>query len=304
MAAPLYISEEQVAQTLQPGPVTDALERCFLDLAQGLASNQPRSRAVLGKHVVHTLPAISRRLGRAACKTYLSGPGGVRFMTLLFDLDSSELLATIESNRLGQLRTGCATALAVRHLLREGPVWLGLLGSGTVARGQLEALHAELGPRLEEVRCWSRRGGQALADWAHTTLGRQVLVTQDVPGSVRDANLVVTATSAMTPILDGDSLGPEGVLCAVGANWAQKREVDGTAVHRCRWWVDDLQQARIEAGDLLLVPDFDWEQLGTLSQLVQKPVPQQGWRAFKSLGLGLEDLEAASIVYDACKDAK
>jgi hypothetical protein len=67
--APLYVTEEQVHQTLQAGPLTDSLERCFLDLAQGVASNQPRSRAVLGKHVVHTLPSISRRLGRAACKT-------------------------------------------------------------------------------------------------------------------------------------------------------------------------------------------------------------------------------------------
>jgi alanine dehydrogenase len=225
-------------------------------------------------------------------------------MTLLFDLDSSELLATIESNRLGQLRTGSATALAVRHLLREGPVRLGLLGAGTVARGQLEALHAELGSRLQDVRCWSRRSGRGLAEWADSALGRKVTVTQDVPNCVRDANLVVTATSAMTPILDGDSLGPEGVLCAVGANWAQKREVDGTAVHRCRWWVDDLQQARLEAGDLLLVPDFDWDQLGSLSSLVQEPVPQQGWRAFKSLGLGLEDLAAASMVYDALHDAE
>lgn len=302
---PLYIGEEQVEAALQARPLTDELERCFLDLSRGEASNQPRSRAVLGRHVVHTLPAISRRLGRAACKTYLSGPGGVRFLTLLFDLESSALLATVESHRLGQLRTGCATALAVRHLLPEGPVQLALLGSGTVAHGQLEAIAAELGDRLHAIRCCSRRNGEKLATWARQRLDLEVSVTDNVPDSVRGANLVVCATSALTPILEGDSLGDSGLLCAVGANWAQKREVDAGAVHRCsRWWVDDRQQARLEAGDLLLVPDFDWENLSTLAELVsQPPGSGPGWRGFKSLGLGLEDLAAASLVYDSVTSA-
>lgn len=299
MASPsLHIGEEQVWRTLQPVPLVDALERSLLDWKEGKACNHPRARAVLGKQVLHSLSAISAPLDRAACKTYLSGPNGVRFVTSLFELSSNRLLATIDSDRLGQLRTGAATAVAVRHLGPEA-LDLALLGAGSVARGQLEVLAACFGPRLRSIRCWSPRRASELAEWAVDQLGLSVMVEASVEEAVRSANLVVTATSASKPVLQGSWLGPRGLLCAVGANWAHRREIDGAAVLRCQWWVDDLLQARIEAGDFLQVPEFDWASVGNFPELVGHQVAGAGWLGFQSLGLGLEDLVAADLVYQA-----
>lgn len=300
MASPsLHISEEQVWETLQPVPLVDELERSLLDWKEGRACNHPRARAVLGKQVLHSLSAISEPLDRAACKTYLSGPNGVRFVTSLFELSSNRLLATVDSDRLGQLRTGAATAVAVRHLACPS-LDLALLGAGTVARGQLEVLAACFRPRLRSIRCWSPRRAQELSDWAADQLGLSVTVVGTAEEAVRPANLVVTATSAARPILQGTWLGPQGLLCAVGANWAHRREIDAAATLRCQWWVDDLVQARVEAGDFLQVPEFDWATVQSFPALLGgRELRDSGWLGFQSLGLGLEDLVAAALVYRA-----
>lgn len=297
MASQLVISEQQVTRALQPRACTDALERSFRDWGAGLASNAPRARAVLGKQTLHSLSAVSEALGRAACKSYLAGPGGVRFQTLLYGLQPSELLASIESARLGQLRTGCASALAARYLAPQGPLRLGLIGSGNIAQGQLEALHAEFADRLVEVRCWSRKGADRLRDYAYNQLGRSVVEASSAQHCVAEANLVVTATSAGQPVLLGEWLSESGgLLCAAGNNQASRRELDDTAVRRCRWTVDSVDQARGEAGEFLAVSDFDWAALRELKEF--GPAATRGWTGFKSLGVGIEDLAAASLIYD------
>ncbi|CAN0318285.1 unnamed protein product, partial [Phaeothamnion confervicola] len=295
----LYITESEVHQLLQPRPLTDALEAAFLQQAQGKAVLRPRDRAILGKNVQHTLSAISAEWGVSAIKSYLTGPGGAGFVTLLFSLATSRLLATIEADRLGQLRTGCATALAVRHLA-AGAQKLALFGTGTVATGQLEALQAELGESLVEVVVFSRKeeSRRAFAEKMSSLLGRAVGTAESPAACLRGANLVVTATSSKEPLFEAGDLGPGGVLCAVGNNWAYKREIDEATVARCsEIWVDDLTQARVEAGDFIQLSTPVWDRCRPLSELVSLPAePREGWVLFKSIGIGLEDLAAAYLL--------
>ena len=308
MSAPLYLREDDVDRLLTAREVTNVLEQSFLNLAQGRASLQPRVRVVQDKYVLHNLPAISAGLGFAAIKSYLTGPAGVTFVTLLFELASTRLVAVIESNRLGQLRTGCATALAARYLAPSGDLELGLVGTGTVAQGQLEALDSELGDRLKVVRVFGRssESRQKLVDWASERLQRAVTPCESVELTVRGANLVVTATSSASPVLQREHLGSAGLLCAVGSNWAHRSEVAPAAVLHCRqWWVDNVEQAHKEAGDLVQCPGFDWSVLGALDRLVSQPperLSETGWVFFKSLGLGLEDLAAAALVYELARE--
>lgn len=301
---PLYMTESEVHQLLQAGPLTDALEVAFRHLAAGKAVLRPRDRAVLGKNVQHTLAAISSEWGVSAVKTYITGPAGAGFVTLLFSLATSRLLATIEADRLGQLRTGCATALAVRHLA-TGAQKLALFGTGTVATGQLEALHAELGGRLGEVVVYSRKeeSRREFADKMSQLLGRPVGTADSAKACLTDANLVVTATSSKEPLFEASDLGPGGVLCAVGNNWAYKREIDEATVRLCaEIWVDDLTQARVEAGDLINLSTPVWDRCRLLSELVSQPAaPRDGWVLFKSIGVGLEDLAAAYLLVSAVR---
>jgi ornithine cyclodeaminase/alanine dehydrogenase-like protein (mu-crystallin family) len=284
----LYLREEDVEQLLRPAEVTDALEAIFREQAP----QQPRQRVNSGPYVLHQLEAISPALGFASSKVYLSGPAGVRFLTLLFQLEDCSLAAVIESARLGQLRTGCATALAARYLARKPVRKLAVLGTGTVARGQLEALRAEVTP--EEVTFWSRKP-ESRADFA--AWAGDVTECASAEEAVDGADLVVVATSSARPVLHGAWLGSEGLLCGVGVNWATRREMDDEAVRKCSLWVvDSLEQARLEAGDLLQTPGFDLDSCRELAEVLSNP-PRHPWTGFKSLGVGREDLAAAALLY-------
>ncbi|MBI3929246.1 MAG: ornithine cyclodeaminase family protein [Armatimonadetes bacterium] len=294
----LYLTEEQVDRLLVPRELTDALEASFRGWARGEAAGRPRLRVQHGRHVLHNLPAISSLDGKAATKTYLSGPAGVNFVTVLFDLETCRIEAVVESNRLGQLRTGCATALACRYLAPPGPKTLAILGSGTVARGQLEALGSEL--ELAQVRVWSRKPEHAreFSSWARSRLAMEVRPCDSAAQACADANLVVTATTAREPFLDLSMLAAEVHVNAVGANWHDRREVSSDVVLGSDLVViDDPEQGRREAGDLLLAEELDWSRVLSLADLVLSPPSVRPRRTlFKSLGVALEDLAAAALV--------
>ncbi|GMU53451.1 MAG: hypothetical protein AMXMBFR33_25970 [Candidatus Xenobia bacterium] len=293
---PRYVTEEEVDRVVSARPLTDALEQAFRALATGQARQAPRLRVTSPPHVLHNLPAIA--LGRAGIKTYLSGPQGVTMVTVVFELESGRLEAIIECNRLSQLRTGCATALATRYLAEPGPQRLALLGAGTVARGQLEALAAE--QELAEVRLFSPRpqSRDDFVGWARERLSLEVRACASPTEALEGANLVVTATSSGKPLVQEAMLAPKCHLNAVGANRAGRRELASEVVLSSQLTVvDDLEQARIEAGDLLEVAGLDWGPLVPLASLVANPPTQRPSRTlFKSLGVALEDLAAAAYV--------
>lgn len=292
---PLYLQEADIHRVLVPRDVTDCLETAFRHLAAGKADHHPRVRVREGKHILHTLPAIGE--GFAGVKTYLTGPGGAKFVTLLFGQASGRLEAIVESDRLGQLRTGCATALAARYLSPGGDHVLGLVGAGTVAWGQLEALQAEL--PLAQVKVFSRtpESRDEFCRRALEELGVEARPAASVAEAVEGTTLLVTATWAKEPIVEQGMVPPTCLVCAVGSNWPDRREVSEDVVTGAdRVVVDDVEAARTEAGDLLLVPELDWTRVETLADLVTSPKTETTGRVlFKSVGLGLEDVATAAL---------
>lgn len=300
---PLYLTEADIHRLLTPREVTDALEASFRHLAVGKADHHPRVRVREGKHILHTLPAIGE--GYAGVKTYLSGPAGAKFVTVLFGQASGRLEALVESDRLGQLRTGCATALAARYLAPGGDVVLGLIGTGTVAWGQLEALKSEL--PLAQVNVFSRtpENREEFCRRALAELGVEARPAASAAQAAEGATLVVTATWAKEPVLTAAMLAPVGLFCAVGSNWPDRREVGEDVVQAAdRVVVDDLDAARAEAGDLLLAPDLDWNRVEALADIVAAPRAEPSGRVlFKSVGLGLEDVATAALALRKAREA-
>lgn len=302
---PLYLTEADVDRLLTPRDVTDALEATFRGQGRGENAHLPRFRVRQGKRILHTLPAICESDGVAGLKTYLSGPGGARFVTLLFSLESGGLEAVVESDRLGQLRTGCATALSARYLAPGGDAVLGLVGSGTVAWGQLEALKSEI--PLAQVNVYSR-SAEKREEFCRRALEALEVEARPVDSAARaveGATLVVTATWSREPLLTSTMLAPVCHVCPVGSNWPDKREVDELVVRSAGLVVvDDLEAARTEAGDLLMVEDLDWSRVWTLADLVSGRCPERPDRTlFKSVGVGLEDLSAAALAVRRAREA-
>jgi alanine dehydrogenase len=127
---PLYLRESDVEELLPPEDAVEAVEDCFKRLGSGEAENRPRYRIPLNEGTLNILGAADRELGVAGLKSYVAFATGARFVVVLFAADSPEVLALIEADRLGQMRTGGASAVAARHLAKPDATSLGIIGTG------------------------------------------------------------------------------------------------------------------------------------------------------------------------------
>src|SRR5919197_842242 len=139
---PLYLRETDVEGLLSPEDAVEAVEGCFARLGRGQIDNRPRSRVSLSEGLLHVMAAADLELGLAGLKAYVGFREGARFVVVLFAADRAEVLALIEADRLGRLRTGGASAVAARHLAKNGARTLGLIGTGWQAETQLSCIRA------------------------------------------------------------------------------------------------------------------------------------------------------------------
>jgi ornithine cyclodeaminase/alanine dehydrogenase-like protein (mu-crystallin family) len=307
---PLLIREKEVSRFLPMRDAIAAVEGALREHAEGRAFCVPRARARLPSGFLHTLSASLPSQDACGLKAYTSTPSGARFVVLLFSASEGKLLAIIEAERLGQIRTGAATAVATRLLARADANVLALLGSGFQAEAQVEA--CSLVRNLSEVRVWSRRSESVRQFCEHmsTRVGLSVRAVASGQEACRDAGLIVTATSAREPVLDGTWLAPGVHINAVGSNHARRRELDAGAVKACDVVATDLlDQARLESGDLLEAEKegvFQWSSVSELGAILvgraAGRTSEQQRTLFKSNGIALEDVAVAALVYRRAVD--
>jgi alanine dehydrogenase len=301
---PLYLRESDVEELLSPEDAVEAVEGCFARLAAGQSENRPRFRIGLKEGLLNVMAAADLELGVAGLKTYAHFADGARFVVVLFAADRPEVLALIEADRLGQLRTGGASAVAARHLAKTGASTLGLIGTGWQAESQLACMRVAL-PELERVVAYSRNAERLLAFCKRLDCE---------PGEYnRDAaeqDVVVTATSSKDPVLRGEWLNPGALVCAMGANRIQSRELDNAVLERAAFvCCDSKEQARLEAGDLVEPVErgvLDWLEVHEFAEVVSGETVGRGHEddivVFKSLGIAAEDIAVAKLVYDHARE--
>lgn len=302
----LHITEEQVRAVLPMADCITQMRECFAALAAGEAENQPRRRLALPTGTfLHQLPAWWR--GYLGMKFYATNVkrGAASFHCMLYDAASAEPLALVEANALGQIRTGACTGLATAVMAPREVRSIGLIGAGFQAWTQLEAMLCVRQP--EEVRVFSRKAEnrESFAERARQAFRVNVRAVDSAEAAIRDAQVVATVTFAKDPVFDASWLDGGVHINAAGSNAATRRELPAEAVTRAAAIaVDSIEQARIEAGDLLLAaPGEEWDRLpiSEFSAVVADSFwkrPAQGWTVFKSLGLGVEDVAAAALVYE------
>ncbi len=307
----LILREDDVRRVLTMPVAIDALDVAFRDWAAGAAQNIPRQRIVLRPQsgVQHVLPAAVPALDALGFKAYTTFPGGVRFVVNLYRASTGELLALMEADWLGRMRTGAASGLATKYLARQDAHTLGLIGAGGQAETQIAAIAAAR--PLRSVRVWSRDPAKLEAFCARMTqqAGVPVAAADSAEDAVRAADIVATATSAREPVVQGDWLATGAHVNAMGANWANRREVDTNTVLRAGLIVaDSVEQAQIEAGDLIIPVQegaLDWERVRELRDVVAGTIPGRQnadeITLFKSIGIGLEDVAVAARIYDLAR---
>ena len=303
----LFLNEQEVAQLLPMDECIEALERAFAHAGAGQVDNKPRSRIRMPGGFFHFMAAADGGQGVFGYKAYPSfaGPGGSKMMVMLYDYQSGQLLACMEAGRLGQIRTGAASGLATRYMARCAASTVAVIGSGFQARTQLEAVCAVR--EIKQARVFSRRQERRedFAKRSSERLGVEVQPVESAQECVEGADIVIAITSAREPVVLGDWLAPGAHVNAAGGNHWMRREIDEAAVLRSELIVvDDLEQARIECGDLMWLEargTFRWDMAHELQDVVAGRIPgrlsQEGVTLFESMGVALEDIAAADLVY-------
>lgn len=301
---PLYLTEGDVAATFPMREALSCVEEAARALADGRAQNRPRQRAYLGTSILQVLAAAYG--GRLGHKTYVvARPRGARFLVSLF-ADDGDLLAIIEADRLGQMRTGAASGVATRALARDDAHTLAVFGTGWQAHTQVEAVS-----RVRDIRQVLAVGRNAERAASFCEEMTDKLGIPCTPSAARDAvaqaDVVCTITSAGEPLFEGAWLRPGTHVNAAGSNRANAAEIDVATVQRAAIVaVEDVAQAHVEAGDLLAAEraGWSWDGVTLLSDIVAGVAPRRTGSdqitLFESLGIGLWDVAAASYVYDVC----
>jgi alanine dehydrogenase len=310
----IVVNGTRVRQFLPMRECIEAMERALRALARGGAVVPLRPVVRIPGDAGGALAAMPaylddpRSLGVKAISVFAGNEGTVhdshQGAVLLFDPQHGALVAIMDAGAITAVRTAAVSGVATRLLARPEAGDLAILGAGVQAHSHLEAMRA-VRP-VHRVRVWSRTHTRAL-EFARRYDAADLSVTavMEPREAIDGADLVCTVTSSREPVLMGDWLAQGSHVNVVGASVAAAREVDTTAILRSACFVDRRESALREAGDLV-IPIRDGAvaeshiraELGELleGQSPGRLTPEE-ITLFKSVGLAVEDLGAADIVY-------
>jgi ornithine cyclodeaminase/alanine dehydrogenase-like protein (mu-crystallin family) len=301
----LLLTEDDVRQLLTMEMALAAVEEGLRRLALDEAVNVPRARAQTDHGVLHTMSAAAKSLGIMGYKAYGTSRKGANFHMGLYDGKTGALLALIQADYLGQMRTGAASGVATQYMARPDATEVGLFGSGKQARTQVLALCKVRKIRRIQVYSPNEERRVSFAREMREACQCDVEPVPRPEMAAEDKDIIVTATTSREPVLNGHWIAEGTHLNVIGSNYLGKAEVDAVAVRRCdSIVVDSKDQARIEAGDFVQALEegsIHWADVHELGQVI---VGRNTGRAhpedvtlFKSLGIAMEDVAVAGQVY-------
>jgi ornithine cyclodeaminase/alanine dehydrogenase-like protein (mu-crystallin family) len=301
----LLLTEEEVRQLLTMEMALEAVEQGLRKMALDEAQNVPRTRAQTDHGMLHVLSAAAKTLGVMGFKAYATSRKGANFHVALYDGKSGALLALIQADYLGQVRTGAASGIATKYMARPDAAEVGVFGAGKQARTQVQGVCKVRKVRRVCVYSPTEERRRAFAREMSEACGVEVVPVPRPELAAEDRDVVITATTSREPVLHGQWLAEGTHVNAVGSNFLGKAELDSAAVRRCATVVvDSKDQARLEAGDFVAAFEegsLHWSNVYELGQVIVGRYPGRARvedvTLFKSLGIGIEDVAVAARVY-------
>ncbi len=295
----MYLDEPAVRAALRWDQLIAEMEAALTALSQGRVIQPVRNTITIeeGKRYLAVMPAVAEDAMGLKAVSFYPGNAGTALpthlaMILLFRPDTGEPLAVMDGRLITEMRTAAVSAAVTKYLASPDSRVLALLGSGVQAAAHLEALSQVR--RFDEVRVWSRTPGHAQR-FAREHGARAM----DAESAVRGADVVVTATNAVEPILKGAWLKRGVHVNAVGSPRPTWRELDDDAMANVLV-VDSREAALKESGDVILSKAKIHAEAGEIFD-GSKTVSASETTVFKSLGLAIEDVAAARLVYEASR---
>jgi thiomorpholine-carboxylate dehydrogenase len=288
-----YFEEEKVRRLVRIDELIEAMRRVLAEFSAGKWKQPLRGVLAQNGGFFGVMPASGDSMG-IKMVTFYPGNAGTSLPThmaviALFDPKTGEPLALMDGRYITEMRTAAVSAVATDTLASPEAKVLTLLGAGVQAQAHLEVLpHVR---RFQEIRVWNHH-----REKAERFAEQHGIKAMELEAAVRDADVVVTATSAREPILKGEWLKPGAHVNAVGASRPDWRELDDDAMRNVVI-VDSYEGARNEAGDVILSGATPYAELGEILNGTKR-VEQSATTIFKSLGMAVEDVAAAKLVYD------
>jgi len=304
----LYLTEEDVQRLLPMDRAMACVEASLRGQHTGEGVNQPRKRILLPQCSLHYMAAALPDEKMMGLKIYTITRSAFRFIVLLYDSETGELLALIEADHLGRIRTGAASGVATKYMAWAGASRVGLIGTGRQARTQLEAVAAAR--KLSRVAVFGREKSrrQEFCREMSERLGLEISPAESAETAVRGSDIVITATNSREPVLRGDWLEAGTHINAIGANMIDRRELDDATIAAAGLIaVDSVEQAKTEAGDLVYgLPSAgrNWQTVRELHEVVagkRTRASADEITLFKSCGIALWDVAVGGYVYREAK---
>jgi ornithine cyclodeaminase/alanine dehydrogenase-like protein (mu-crystallin family) len=310
----LFLSESDVQALTTMPEALEIVEAAFGSFARGQAAVLPAaSHALPGTAgVLRVLAATMPAEQFFGLKTLTGFPGRrlegeIYFVILLFGMATGALRAVVSANHLTGLRTGAASGVAAKYLAREDAHSLGVVGAGVQAWYQVEGLAAVR--QIREAKVFSRHKSKAevFAARLRRELAVDAVAVDTAEAAVRDSDLVIAATTASSPVIQGEWLKLGAHVSGIGANTRGKQELDAACFARARVVADVRAQVLEECGDLRsavesgrVSADVIYAELGELIEGTKqgRSSPDEV-TIFKSVGLALQDIAIAASIYEA-----
>ncbi len=301
----ILLRESDVEKLATMDMAIEAIEQAFKLQGEQKAEMAPRRRCRVDQGMMHVMSASLPTLGYAGLKSYTSVGDVYRFMVMLYKGDG-QLVAMIEADKLGQMRTGAATGIATKYMARQESSRLGIYGSGLQARSQILAVCAVRS--ISAISAYSRNP-QNLAKFCKEMTkasGVEVKPAATPEEAAKDMDIIVTATNSKDPVLKGAWISKGTHINAIGSNFISKQEIDVETVGKSACVVvDSSEQAMLESGDLARAAEaeaFFWEDARELGLVVVGEFPGREDASevtlFESQGIALEDIALAAGIYE------
>ena len=317
----LVLSEKEIRRLVDVSELIAALEQAHIQFSTGKVVMPVRQVVPLPEigGRITSMPAYlaaDRALGMKVVTYFKDNPRvdlpAILATVQLYSAETGKLVAVLDGTYLTAIRTACASAMATKVLANAETPVLGILGAGVQAQAHVEALSKVRG--IKEIRVYSPSGASArkLKEDLQSKVNAAIEPVSSAEDGVRDADLVVTATTAATPILDRRWLKPGAHVNAVGSHRPDLRELDAATLKAAKVVVDSREANMSECGDVLLaIKEGAIDAAHASVEIGEVLAGRKAGRSdrseitiYKSVGIAIQDVAAAMLVYRKALEQK
>jgi len=304
----LFLSSQEIEPLLSMKDYIETIESAYQQMGQGGTTMLPRIKLDTSRKpgFLKILPASFSELEVAGIHAYtVSGIGTFTKVIFLFNTNTGDLQAVIESDRIGWLVPGALSAVATKYLAKKGAKVMAIFGSGRQAKSQLPAVALVRNLELIKVYSPQKKHRDQYCEEMRNLLNLNVLPVDSPEEAVKGSEIISTTSNSSTPVFDGNLIEQGTHINAIGAHDPDRRELDSVSVQRSKLVADSKERVLKEEGEVLIPikeglikPDHVYGELGeVIAGKKQGRRDEKEITLFLSGGIGIEYVAIAARIY-------